>query len=107
MSRMENSDVVRSLGKTYLPLDWREFFADEKAPPNPETSDGGMWFGNELPPTYQDFLRSTRVQQSQMITTMQMMQKIQQSEQQAVMQLDPKARKAYFANMARQMAAQQ
>lgn len=106
MARMENSTVVESLGRTYLPLDWRQFFADEKAPPNPETSDCGMWFGNELPPTYQEFLRSPRVQQSQMITTMQMAQRIQQSEQQFVMSMDPKQRKAYLHNQMQQYAQQ-
>jgi hypothetical protein len=96
-----------SLGKKYLPLPWQQFFHDQRAAPNPETDDGGMWFGDELPPTYQDFLNSPRVRQAQMMSTLQLLQQISQSEQQAVARLGPAAQKRYAKEVAKRMAQQQ
>jgi hypothetical protein len=104
---MQNEPTVtEALSKKFLPLDWRQFFAPQRAAPNPETGDGGKWFGDELPPTYQDYLNRPQVRQAQAIASIQMLQTIQQSEQRAMLAADPQTRKAYARRMVEQLGRQ-
>jgi hypothetical protein len=105
MPNKEN--IVESIGKQSLPLAWQQFFAEQRAAPNPETGDGGTWFGDELPPTYQDYLNRPTVRQAQAIASLQMLQQIQQSEQRAMAQADPATRKAYARRMVENLRQQQ
>jgi hypothetical protein len=71
---MKRSDpVLQQLGERFWPLDPLGYFAPQRAAPNPETGDGGCWFGDELPPSYQDFLNTPRVQQARMLMMYQML----------------------------------
>jgi hypothetical protein len=72
-------NVVRELAEHFLPLPVTKFFAPQRAAPNPETGDGGKWFGDELPPTMQDYLNSPEVRRAQLLLTLQWLQKLQAS----------------------------
>jgi hypothetical protein len=89
---MEN-DALQQLGERYLPLAPEQLFAPQRAAPNPETGDGGKWFGDELPPTYQDFLNSPAVKRAKTVAQLQMLQRIAQMEQQLALRDDPRLRK--------------
>lgn len=69
-------DVMTQLGERFWPLPVTKFFTAQRAAPNPETGDGGTWFGDELPPTQQDYLNSPEVRQAQAFVTLQALQQI-------------------------------
>lgn len=101
----EYDPVIEQLGRQYFPIDWRQHFHEQRAAPNPETGDGGMWFGDELPPSYQDYLNRPQVKQAHAIASLQMLQRIAQSEQRAMRHADPKTRKAYAKRMLETLSA--
>lgn len=68
------STVYERIGEQIWPLPAQAFFTEQRAP--------DMWFGDELPPTYQDFLNRPDVQQSQMVSTYRMLQQMAQSDAQ-------------------------
>jgi hypothetical protein len=70
------SNVIADLGEQYLPMPFTKFFHDQRAMPKPENNDGGMWFGDEMPPTMQDYLNSPQVRQAQAFVTWQALQQI-------------------------------
>jgi hypothetical protein len=74
---MKSDTVLQQLGEQFWPLNPLCHFAPQRAAPNPETGDGGQWFGDELPPSYQDFLNSPRVQQARMLMAYQMLSRQQ------------------------------
>lgn len=71
------------------------FFTPQRAP--------DMWFSDELPPTYQDYLNSPEVRQARNYTTFQILQTLGQIEQRKMLQADPKMRKQYARHLAQQM----
>lgn len=66
--------VLEQLGERFWPLNILCHFTPQRAAANPETDDGGQWFGDELPPSYQDVLNNPRVAQARMLMAYQMMQ---------------------------------
>lgn len=50
------TNVISEMGNRWFPLTWESFFTPQRA--------ADMWFGDELPPTLQDQVRSPFVQQS-------------------------------------------
>jgi hypothetical protein len=83
-----------------FPIFIEEHFTPQRAP--------DMWFGDELPPTYQDYLNSPEVKQAKAFVAFQILQCLAEVEQRnALANASPKQRKAYakqFANAMRQKA---
>jgi hypothetical protein len=60
------TNVVHEMAERILPLPLESFFTPQRA--------SDMWFGDELPPTIQDQLRSPAVTQAKMMLGMQVLQ---------------------------------
>jgi len=52
-------DLIHRIAEDMLPLPVEKFFTAQRAP--------DMWFGDELPPTYQAYLADPAVQQARWI----------------------------------------
>lgn len=65
-----SDDLLSKMGNQYLPLHYSQFFTAQRAP--------DFWCGDELPPTYQDYLNSPRMQQAQAFLQFQMLQQMSQ-----------------------------
>ena len=61
---MVANDLIHRLAEDMLPLPAEQFFTAARAP--------DMWFGDQLPPTYQDYLDSPQVQQAKWLARYQM-----------------------------------
>lgn len=71
------TSIISELGEKWWPLPPEMFFTPQRAP--------DMWFGDELPPTYQDQMRSPLVTQSKFMVAMQIRQNLaQHAQQQAI-----------------------
>jgi ABC-type lipoprotein release transport system permease subunit len=83
-----------------LPFPVEHFFTPQRAP--------DMWFGDELPPTIQDYLNEPQVKQAKAFMTFQVLQQIAQSEQRALMRnAPPKEEQKLVKKYLKQIAAQQ
>ena len=70
------TNVISELADKWWPLTWEQFFSPQRAP--------DMWFGDELPPTYQEQVRSPLVQQAKWMAQYQANATLQQAEQQRI-----------------------
>lgn len=66
------TNVISQLGDKWWPMPPEKFFTAQRA--------ADMWFGDELPPTLQDEMRSPLVTQSKMFLQMQLRQAVQMGE---------------------------
>jgi hypothetical protein len=80
------TNVVSELGDKWWPLPPEKFFTAQRAP--------DMWFGDELPPTYQDAMRSPLVTQSKFMVAAQIRQNLAQHAQRQAIE-DQKRRYAH------------
>lgn len=71
-----NDRPFQQLADRFLPMPWWKYFTDQRCP-------DGMWFGDELPPTLQDYLNDPKIQQAQQIAKLQALMDVYQSEQRA------------------------
>lgn len=67
------TNVVSELGNKWWPLPPEKFFTAQRAP--------DMWFGDELPPTLQDEMRSPVVTQTKAIAQFQIMAALARAEE--------------------------
>lgn len=81
------------------PINVENYFTAQRAP--------DMWFGDELPPTYQDYLNDPQVKQARAFVAYQILQTVAQAEQRkTLMSASPKQRKQFAKQYAAAMAQQ-
>lgn len=74
------TNVISQLGDKWLPMAPEKFFTMQRA--------ADMWFGDELPPTVQDEMRSPLVTQPKMMAAFQITQQLQRAEQHRLVELE-------------------
>ena len=78
------------------PIPIYAFFTPQRAP-------DGQWFGDELPPSIQDYLNSPNVKMARDFTRYQILTELAQAEQRRMIAADPKMRKQAARNLAQNL----